>query len=303
VELLRQMWVQQFWCDEGQVKQRKVKDMPAVNSLIRSPYDDEARYSTKRSKEWVGYKTHLTETSDPDHPRVITQVETTEATQQDCEVVEDIQEDLVANDLRPDIHLVDAGYVDAENLATSQLERDIDLFGPTRPDTSWQARTKDGFDIMQFAVDWDTQSVTCPAGRQSLVWAEGFSQYGTPVIRVHFSPLDCGPCPLRTQCTRGVKRGLTLRPQAVYEILQTARQRELSEEFWEQYRRRAGIEGTISQASRVSGMRQSRYVGLAKTHLHCISTAVAINIMRALNWLNEVPLAMTRTSRFSALAA
>jgi len=303
VELLRQMWVQQFWCDEGQVKQRKVKDMPAVNSLIRSPYDDEARYSTKRSKEWVGYKTHLTETSDPDHPRVITQVETTEATQQDCEVVEDIQEDLVANDLRPDIHLVDAGYVDAENLATSQLERDIDLFGPTRPDTSWQARTEDGFDIMQFAVDWDTQSVTCPAGRQSLVWAEGFSQYGTPVIRVHFSPLDCGPCPLRTQCTRGVKRGLTLRPQAVYEILQTARQRELSEEFWEQYRRRAGIEGTISQASRVSGMRQSRYVGLAKTHLHCISTAVAINIMRALNWLNEVPLAMTRTSRFSALAA
>ena len=27
---------------------------------------DEARYSAKREMEWVGYKTHLTETSEPD---------------------------------------------------------------------------------------------------------------------------------------------------------------------------------------------------------------------------------------------
>jgi transposase len=303
VELLRRLWVQQYWCDNGQVKQRQVKDMPPESTWIRSPYDDEARYCTKRSKEWVGYRTHITETCDEEHPRLITHVQTSEATLQDCEIVDKIQSDLVANDLCPEIHLVDAGYVDAENLAHSQHEHGINLFGPSRPDTSWQAQSEDGLDIPQFAIDWEAQSVTCPANQRSVVWAEGFSQYGTPVIRVHFSPAACKVCELRPRCTRGIKRGLTFRLQAVHEALQHARQREQTDEFWDTYRKRSGIEGTISQAIRVCGMRRSRYIGLAKTHLHCVAASVAINLFRAINWLNEVPLAPTRTSRLAALAA
>jgi transposase len=84
IELLRRMWVQQYWCDEGQVKQRPVKEMPPASTWIRSPYDDEARYCNKRSTDWVGYRTHITETCDEGHPRLITHVETTEASLQDC---------------------------------------------------------------------------------------------------------------------------------------------------------------------------------------------------------------------------
>ncbi|MHC4510485.1 MAG: IS1182 family transposase [Planctomycetota bacterium] len=303
VRLLRRLWVQQYWCDNGQVKQRLVKDMPPESTWIRSPYDDEARYCTKRSKEWVGYRTHITETCDEGHPRLITHVETSEATLQDCEIVDKIQGDLAANDLRPELHLVDAGYVDAENLAHSQHEHGIDLFGPTRPDTSWQAQSDQGLDMTQFVVDWEAQSVTCPAGQHSVVWAEGLSQYGTPVIRVHFSPAACRICELRPRCTRGFKRGLTLRLQVLHEALQQARQREQTDAFWAIYRKRAGVEGTISQALRVCGMRRSRYIGLAKTHLHCVAAAAAINLFRAINWLNEIPLAATRTSRLAALAA
>jgi transposase len=73
-------------------------------------------------------------------------------------------------------------------------------------------------------------------------------------------------CPLHARCTRGVKRGLTLRPQAEYQALQAARQRETTDAFWLQYKRRAGVEGTISQAARGAGHRRSRYSGLAKTH-------------------------------------
>ena len=43
---------------------REVKDMPSPAELITSPYDTDARYSTKRDMEWVGYKVHLTETCD-----------------------------------------------------------------------------------------------------------------------------------------------------------------------------------------------------------------------------------------------
>ena len=52
----------------GALRWREVKDMPSPAGLISSPYDPEARYSTKRSVEWVGYKVHLTETCDDDRP-------------------------------------------------------------------------------------------------------------------------------------------------------------------------------------------------------------------------------------------
>jgi len=139
IDTLRRLWVQQYWMKNGQVKQRSTKDMPPVSQSLRSPYDIEARYCTKRSTEWVGYRVHVTETCDPACPRLITQIKTTASTVQDCEMTTKIQQDLVEGDLKPDQHLVDAGYVDATNLAQSQHEFGIDLVGPTRPDTSESA--------------------------------------------------------------------------------------------------------------------------------------------------------------------
>ncbi len=57
---LRRVWAEQYTGDPGQLRWREVKDMPSPANLISSPYDTEARYSTKRSIEWVGYKVHLT---------------------------------------------------------------------------------------------------------------------------------------------------------------------------------------------------------------------------------------------------
>jgi IS5 family transposase len=82
-----------------------------------------------------------------------------------------------------------------------------------------------------------------------------------------------------------------------------ARQREQSEEFKQQYKKRAGVEGTISQAIRAFGMRRSRYLGLAKTHLQHILTAVALNLVRVGEWLAETPRAATRKSHFERLMA
>jgi transposase len=302
VEILRQVWVQQYWCDEGQVKQRPVKSMPPVSQWIQSPYDTEARYCTKRSMGWTGYRVHMTESCDEEAPRIITQVETTVATSPDRDALTIIQDNLADHHLLPAEHLVDAGYVDAANLVDSQ-RLGVDLIGRTHPDTSWQARMEDGLDGSQFLVDWDAHTVTCPAGKANRGWASGASDFGAPVIYVQFDANDCQECSLKPQCTRGAKRSLTLRPREQYIALQAARQREGTECFREKVRKRAGVEGTFSQASRVCGMRQSRYVGLAKTHLHCLVSAVAVNLLRFVNWLNEVPLARTRTSRLAALAA
>ena len=87
---------------------------------IASPYDLEARYSSKRDTHWVGYKVHLTETCDADQPDLITQVITTPATTQDSVMGPAIQHDLADRDLLPGTHLLDSGYVDADLLVTAQ---------------------------------------------------------------------------------------------------------------------------------------------------------------------------------------
>jgi transposase len=71
---------------------------------------------------------------------------------------------------------------------------------------------------------------------------------------------------------------------------------------WEAYAIRAGIESTISQAVRVSDLRQARYLGLPKTHRQHVVTATAINVKRIVSWLIAPELAPTQVSRFAALA-
>jgi hypothetical protein len=69
---------------------------------------------------WVGYKVHLTETCGSGAPHLITQVETTLATQQDVEAVEPIHQGLSEQNLLPDVHIVDAGYSAGDVLVSSQ---------------------------------------------------------------------------------------------------------------------------------------------------------------------------------------
>ena len=75
-----------------------------------------------------------------------------------------------------------------------------------------------------------------------------------------------------------------------------------SRRVWRTALKRAGVEGTVSQGVRAFGLRQARYRGIAKTHLQHLATAAAINLERIVAWLNDIPRATTRTSRFAALA-
>lgn len=86
-------------------------------------------------------------------------------------------------------------------------------------------------------------------------------------------------------------------------ILQLAREREKTIDYKQEYDRRAGIEGTLSQGVRAHGLRRARYIGLAKTHLQHLMTATAINVKRIFNWLRQVPHATTRVSQYAKLMA
>lgn len=305
VEVLRQVWIQHYYCDQqGICRWRDQQNFPPSARMIASPYDLESRYSEKRGMQWRGYKVHLTETCEADAPHFITHVETTLATDQDVTAVESIHHALEAKDLLPTEHLVDGAYLSADGLVDSQQDYGVNLLGPMRQDKSWQARDENAFDLAQFAIDWENETVTCPNGQQSRYWKPATGPRGKPTIQIHFDKKVCAACALRTQCThsRTEPRELTLHPQAQHQALQAARERQTTAAFQKTYAARAGVEGTVSQAAFALNMRRTRYRGLDKTHLQHIATAAAINLQRLVDWFLEIPRSTTYRSHFARLA-
>jgi transposase len=304
IEILRQVWNQQYQIEDDQVQWREVKELSPSAERIASPHDLDARYSTKRSVTWVGYKAHLSETCDDDYPCLITHVETTPATEDDGKALPHIHQELQARDRLPREHFADTAYGSAEMLAQSQIDFGVDLICPVRCDVSWQVLDAQAFDLAQFHIDWEAQQVTCPQGHLSEHWIPAKGPRGRPTIEVQFHKEACRACPERTRCTRSKDspRGLTLHVRQEHEALQQARQRQETTEFKRAYGRRAGIEGAISQATVSREMRRSRYVGLKKTHLQHVLTAASMNLTRLIAWWQGIPKAQTRRSPFAALA-
>jgi transposase len=304
IEALRQIWLQQYYAPIEVIQLRTAQDSAPGALRIRSPYDFEARRSAKYSRSWTGYKVHLSESCDEKMPRLITNVETTEATTQDQSATPIIHASLIQKELQPKQHIVDQGYMSAQLILRSQEDYSIDLFGPVSTGSGWQAQSKQGFDLTQFKVDWEQQIATCPQGKVSTGWKDGRDSYGNPIIHVSFSARDCTACRVRSRCTRSKRapRELSLKLPKEYAALQQARERQTTETFKQQFAIRAGVEGTISQAVRGFQLRNCRYIGLAKTHLQHVMTAAAMNVVRAINWLEGVPLAKARQSHFARLA-
>ena len=96
---------------------------------------------------------------------------------------------------------------------------------------------------------------------------------------------DVRPAPRRT---------ITMRLQDEHEALRSAREGEKADADADEYARRAGVDGTLSQSVRRCGLRRSRYIGLARTHLGHVQTATTINFVRLGEWLADTPRAKAR---------
>jgi transposase len=301
VETLRQVWVHSFLPVAEGVHWRPPDNVPPSGWRICSPYDTEARYAHKRSTTWVGYKVHLTETCEEDLPSLITQVQTTEAVQNDNETLPAIHQELLEAALLPSKHLVDAGYVDATQLLESGRQYGVELIGPAQGNGRWQHEQDNGFDISHFVIDWDKQQATCPEGKTSSRWKARADGRGNQRIGVAFAKAECSQCPSLTLCTQSKtkRRTLNLKPQPLYEALQQNRRQKKTKAFQREYRQRAGIEGTISQGVRAFGLRKARYLGRAKTRLQHLATAAAMNLERLADGLAGVDRETTRPSIFT----
>lgn len=304
VETLRQVWIQNFYEDNGQVRQRQQKEQPPSARRIASPHDLEARLSSKRETTWTGYKVHLTEMCVTDAPNLITNVETRPSTEPDHAVTGVVHEHLALKACLPAAHFVDEDYMSVDHLVHARDDYNMDLMGAVPDDTSWQAR-QGGYDSRHFRIDWNKEVAICPQGHPSNSWSLAKTRSQRPVVKIKFRRKDCGVCPTVSFCMKNNEKRRTLTvlaPQSHFEGQQDARQRQQTTEFKEACTLRAGVEGTISQAAYALAARRSRYRGIAKTHLQHLATAAAVNLLRVIAWLNKVPRSATPQSHFALLA-
>jgi len=330
VDVLRRVLVQNYTrtiTGGKEVIKRREKEpdgdgLPPGHARIASPYDLDARWGVKRDTFWLGYKLHVTETCDgqprcgcpgggtgrrghdedcaaPAFPNLITHVATTDATVPDSQMTSVICDDLAGKNLAPGRSYLDSGYLSAALVVTALATWGIALIGPLLADTSAQARAGNGYARADFAIDYDTETGTCPQGKTSASWTP-CTQRGKDAIVVQFSTRDCGPCPARALCTSGKRRLLTLPPRDLARAQAAARAAEKTIPFQADYARRAGVEGTMHQAAS-HGARRARYRGLPKTRLDHMYMACALNLLRLHAYWTGTPLDRKRTSHLARL--
>lgn len=282
--------------------------LPPGEHRLSSPYDTDARWSAKRDTFWNGFKLHISESCRAQDtgnapgatPNLITNVATTASTLPDSMALEGIHRQQQRRGLLPEEHYLDSGYPSAELIVASRCDYGVALIAPILLDRSRQGKDRAGFAADDFQINWEGEQVTCPAGQVSASW-NPVVQDGRPKTVVSFAARDCVPCPFKGQCTRAKRRQLSLQRRDVTEAMRTARTHQQTKDWKDDYALRSGVEGTIRQATAVTGIRRARYRGLAKTHLDHAFSATAINLIRLNAWWNGHPLDRTRTSHLARL--
>lgn len=326
--------------DGREVIKRREKEpegdgLPPGHARIASPYDTDARWGVKRDTFWLGYKLHVTETCDDpppctcrtapaagprqagsaaaggcEHakgcaglvfPNLITHVATTDATVADSQMTGAIHHGLAERSLDPARHYLDSGYLSADAVVRAARSHGIALVGPLLADNSAQARTG-GYTQQAFTIDFDRKQATCPEGAVSSSWKPMRTRGGKQAISVRFATATCRVCPARDKCTTATRTGrqLYLRPREIHQAAATARAAEGGISFHADYARRAGIEGTMHQATS-HGARRARYRGLPKTRLDHAYMACALNLLRLEAFWAGTPLDRRRTSHLARL--
>jgi Transposase DDE domain len=253
---------------------------------MQNPSDPDATYDGQKGQ---GYQVQLSETcSEENDVQLIVAALPQTAVSHDAEALEEILDDLKANDRLPETMLLDTAYGGDENTQKAAA-MGVDLVSPVagpKGDVSGSEMAAptamEPLTIDDFAADERTGKVTaCPIGRIPLETIYDAKE-GTTTIEMRAS--DCENCPSRASCPikknqRSGRYKLTYTDKQ--RRLEARRQEEKTDVFKEQYARRSGIESTNSGLKRRLGLGRLRVRG-RKAVFHAIYLKVAgWNLLRA----------------------
>lgn len=259
-------------CQELTLK--KPCDIPS--SSLQNPSDPDAGYSSHKGQ---GYHVQVMETycdceegnKREEALNLITHVEVQSADKSDVHALLPALESTHDRGLGPKEVLADSLYGSDENHEKAR-GMEVDLVAPTMGSAK-----KDSFSLVDFAQDEKGNIIACPRG-----YAPVKRRQSKKNLSIGFDSLHCNDCPIQSQCPvkKGKKRHYL---RFTFKALRVAgrRAQELTDEFKDKYRWRAGVEATFSEMATITGIKKLRVRGMRAVCFCARLKAVGVNIFRA----------------------
>jgi hypothetical protein len=273
-QLMVRLLEEQCEISEGDEQKVILKDPKDISSeSLQSPSDPDATYGRKGK----GYKVSLTETCVKENPfQVITDVSVDGAHASDQKDVIPVIDRLEETNHKPDELFADAGYGSGENILEAQ-ERGVELSAPV---TVGKPPNEDKMQLSDFDTSTDyTQVKACIKG-----YAPRLCRpiKNGKMVEAIFSGEHCTQCELLPIClVKRRKKGqyrLRYKPKDMAASHRRVEQETVN--FKERYKIRSGIEATISEADRLTGLKRSWTRGRERVTVSVFMKALAINIKR-----------------------
>ena len=191
------------------------------------------------------------------------------------EIVDTVREEV---GLCPEVVCADGAYGSGANRAAFEA-REIRLVSPPQPVPH---QGGEYFTVDRFIYDESRDEFECPGGKR-LGYAGRTGRKGRQ-RKYRCKQKVCRSCVLRSQCTPGVVRCVTVGKD--HAALIRLRADSKTEDFQQLYRGRApAIEGVFAEAKQRHGLRRAWRRGLSKMRIQCLLIAAVINFKRLITLL------------------
>lgn len=252
------------------------KDVPSDS--LQNPSDPDASYDGHKGK---GYQVQVAESysiaEENNTLNLITSVIVEPAHKSDTHATIPLIEATEKLGLKPEEVIADTPYGSDENSEKAKT-MGVEIVSPVMGKLG-----EDTVPLTEFSMNNENEVTSCPEG-----CAPEKTRSKDDNHTALFSKKTCRGCSRKKTCpTMPGRKGRYLRYND--KVLRLARRRvqEDTPEFRDRYRFRAGIEGTMSQLDRLTGVKNLRIRGLSAVSFAAFLKAAGINIMRAAAFRNR----------------
>jgi hypothetical protein len=240
--------------DDCQVAVKEPKQIPCDS--LQNPSDPDATYSRHKGQ---GYQVQVmetyTDTGDPKQKartlNLITHVEVEQAHQSDANALLPAIESAQERELSPKELLADALYGSDDNVETAK-ESDVEVIAPPMG-----SERKEALGLSDFHMEKSGEVIDCPHGHAPMYVKKKKARHC-----VAFDSAHCKACPNQAICPVSPgKKALYLRFSDKQLRIALRRSAAETDEFKDRYRWRAGVEATMSEFDRRTGVKRLRVRG------------------------------------------
>lgn len=250
------------------VPHKQDKDVTLNGRQIISPNDPDARFGhTSPKKGFFGYKAQVMVDNDS---ACILNIDAKPGNFEDHNIEEEfIQKPIENNHLTPREAALDRGF-DNYRLRRFFKRQRIKAAIPVK---STKYDKSKFYKKEHFKIDLKNRKATCPANKELK-----YLGFNNKRLIYEFVGTTCNSCKLKTQCTAGQARRLSIHKD--YMLREKAIMFNKTRRYKAIFKKRCCIERVIGEAKRFHGMFRAKFRSLWKLKIQFYLTAIAINLKR-----------------------